>query len=80
MLAAAVRKLDGLHLHITPHDLKVIVGAGIGWGIMFAVGMATMKWWNCAMVCPDEIIITTALSTAVGIVAIGPVALYGRRG
>ena len=44
-----------------------------------SAGIASMTYWRYAMICPDDIVVTTALSVAAGIFAIGPLAAYGQR-
>jgi len=79
MFAAAIRNVDWRRLTPTPREMNLMVAAGATWGIVFTAGMAALKWWNCAMICPDEIVATAVLSIATGIIALGPLAVFGRR-
>ena len=79
MIATLFNRFDWQTLQLTrPEVLRMLV-AGSEWGFAMSVGIAGMTFWKYAMICPDEIAVTTLLSVIAGIVAIGPLAAYGRR-
>ena len=63
-----------------PQALRRAALFGAGWGLTFASAMTAMNLYANGCVCIDEAVWTTAVSLAAGIVAIGPVALLGKRG
>lgn len=79
MVATALRQFDWQKLHLTQAEFVRMLVAGTVWGTAMTAGIAGMTFWNCGMVCPDDIAMTTAISVAAGILAIGPIAAYGRR-
>jgi hypothetical protein len=52
--------------------------AGTAWGIVVALGLVVMEARRCGVVCLDAAAITLFLSTAAGLVTIGPLAALGR--
>ena len=80
MAATAIRQLDCRSSRVTLHSAALMITAGTAWGLLFAVGMTAVTFWNCGMICLNDMAATSALSIAVGILTIGPVAVYGRRG
>ena len=54
--------------------------AGIAWGVLVAAGLTTLEAWRCGVICLDSAAFTALLSTAIGIVTIGPLAALGRPG
>lgn len=79
MFATALHGFDWQTLRLSKHDAVRMFIAGTVWGIAMSAGLAGMRWWNCGMICPDEIAFTTAISVAAGILAIGPIAAYTAR-
>jgi hypothetical protein len=75
-LAAIVQRVRTPRL--TKPELLRMLAAGTAWGLVLSAGLAGMTYWNYAMICPDDIAITTALSIAAGIIAIGPLAARTR--
>lgn len=57
-----------------------VVAAGTIWGVALSAGLAALSFYDCGGICPDEVIATTALSVAAGIVTIGPLAAFKRAG
>lgn len=55
-----------------------MVGGGAAWGVLLSAGQTALSFYGCGAICLDETIVTTALSVSVGILAIGPVAAFGR--
>jgi len=80
MFATTLQRFDWRNLLITKGEFTRMVAAGTVWGIVLAAGLAGLKFWNCAMLCLDDIGVTATVSVAVGILTIGPVSIYGRRG
>jgi hypothetical protein len=79
MIAAAFNRFDWQILRLTKSEALRMLVAGTAWGLAMSAGIAGMTFWKYAMVCPDDIVVTTVLSVAAGILAIGPLAAYGRR-
>jgi len=80
MLAIVMRQLDCQSSRVTLRSAALMVGAGTAWGLLFAVAMTALTFWSCGMICLDDVAATSALSIAVGILTVGPVAVYGRSG
>lgn len=62
-------------------DLRMalrIIGAGSAWGLAMAAGFVGLALWNCGVVCPEDVALTTATLIATGIVTIGPLAAFGK--
>jgi len=53
--------------------------AGTAWGLTLAAGLFALGAWQCGLPCPGDVVITTALSVAAGIVTIGPIAAFHSR-
>ena len=78
-MAAVMRQLDFQSARIALRSAALMVTAGTAWGLLFAVATTALTFWNCGMTCLDEVATTSALSIAVGILTIGPIAVCGRR-
>ena len=79
MIATALQKFDWQKLKLKKSELLRTLIAGTAWGIAMAAGIASMTFWNYNMICSDDVAVTTVISIAAGILAIGPIAAYGRR-
>jgi hypothetical protein len=79
MIATPLNRFDWQKLRLTSSEVRRMLVAGTAWGLAMSVGIAGMTFWKYAMVCPDDIVVTTVLSVTTGIFAIGPLAAYGRR-
>jgi hypothetical protein len=79
MLAAALHGFDWQRLRLSKHEVVRMLVAGIAWGVTMSAGLAAMTWWNCAMICPDYVALTTAVSVTAGILTIGPITAYAAR-
>jgi hypothetical protein len=54
--------------------------AGSAWGASLALGLTALAAWQCGgAICIDEALWLSGVSTATGIVAIGPIAVFARR-
>jgi hypothetical protein len=78
-IATALHGLDWRKLRLTRNESLRMLMAGTAWGVAVSAGLAGMTFWNCGMICQDDLIKTTAVSVAAGILAIGPLAAYGQR-
>jgi hypothetical protein len=76
--AKAVSQFDLSRLR-DPAALQRAVFFGAGWGLAFGSAMTGLTMYQNGCVCIDESVWMTAAATAVGIFAIGPLALFGRR-
>ena len=63
---------------LTPQLALRMLGAGVAWGVLFASGFTALSYFDCGVICPEDVVVTGAISIAVGIVAIGPVAALRR--
>ena len=54
------------------------LAAGTAWGAIVAVALLAMSFYQCGTICLGQIVDTTALSIAAGIMAIGPLAIFRR--
>ena len=53
--------------------------AGIAWGLIMTVALLGMAYAQCGLTCDLDVATTAAISLGTGLVAIGPLALVGRR-
>ena len=79
MTATLFNGFDWQRLRPTRPEVLRMLLAGSAWGLAMSLGIAGMTYWKYAMICPDDIVATTTLSVLAGILAIGPLAAYGRR-
>ena len=78
-IATALNGFDWQKLRLAKSEVQRMLIAGTAWGVAMSAGLAGMTFWNCGMICQHDLMVTTALSVAAGILAIGPIAAYGRR-
>jgi hypothetical protein len=79
MAATAFRHFEWQKLRLTHAEFMRMLIAGSAWGTAMTAGITTMTFCNDGMVCLDDIAMTTAISLVAGVLAIGPIAAYGRR-
>ena len=65
---------------LTKRCVLRMIGAGTSWGLLLSAGLTALSFYSCGAICLDDVMVTTALSVSVGIVAIGPIAAFGRGG
>jgi hypothetical protein len=53
--------------------------AGAAWGVSLTVALTALAAWQCGGVCIDDAVWLGGVSTATGMLAIGPIAALGRR-
>jgi hypothetical protein len=59
--------------------LKRTLIAGAAWGMALTVALTVLAAWQCGgVICVDEAMWLGSISTATGILAIGPIAALGR--
>jgi len=75
MLVFALRPASPL----TKTTLARVFAAGSAWGLTLSVGMTAIAFQNCGVVCLDDVAVTTATSVALGILTIGPLAIFRRQ-
>ncbi len=68
-----------LALHVDRAVLLRGLVAGIGWGLVMAAGLLGIAYAECGFTCDLDAATTTAISVLTGLVAIGPLAAFGRR-
>lgn len=61
-----------------PQALRRAMLFGAGWGLAFASAMTALNAYANGCVCIDEAVWMTAVSTGVGIFAIGPVTMFAK--
>lgn len=52
--------------------------AGAAWGLTVGLGLSVLSFLDCGVICLSDVAITIALAVAAGILAIGPLAGFGR--
>ena len=77
-MTSALQSFDLARLR-DPAALRRAVLFGAGWGLAFAAGMTALHTYQNECLCIDEAIWYTAVSTVVGIFAMGPVTLLKAR-
>lgn len=73
--------MTALALNLSLDRTALVRGAlaGIAWGLVMTAALLGMAYADCGLTCDLDVATTTALSVATGLVAIGPLALLGRR-
>ncbi len=61
-----------------PRTLRRASIAGAAWGAALTVGLTALSAWQCGGVCIDEAVWFAGVSVTTGILAIGPIAAFGR--
>jgi hypothetical protein len=62
-----------------PAALKRALIAGAAWGVMLTIALTALAAWQCGgVICIDEAVWLGGISTATGILTIGPIAAFGR--
>jgi hypothetical protein len=79
VISTTLGTFDWRKLRLTRNEALRMLMAGTAWGVAVSAGLTGMTFWNCGMICQHDLVVTTALSVAAGILAIGPLAAYGRR-
>jgi hypothetical protein len=79
VISTTLEAFDWRKLRLTRNEALRMLIAGAAWGVAVSAGLTGMTFWNCGMICRHDLVVTTALSVAAGIIAIGPLAAYGRR-
>jgi hypothetical protein len=72
MSFAAARRFDR-------HAAVRMLAAGTAWGLTLSVGLFTPGTLHCGLPCPGDVVFTTSLSVAAGILTIGPIAAFHSR-
>jgi hypothetical protein len=58
--------------------VRGIAGGGV-WGMFVASALLGISFYQCGSICVGQIVETTTLAVASGVVAIGPLAAFKRR-
>ncbi len=53
--------------------LRAVV-AGTAWGLTLGIGLTTIGYVNCGVVCVPDALLTTGISIVAGVAAMGPLA------
>ena len=80
MASAAFANVRLLAFRPSGRDLWRGVALGTLWGLTLTAGLAAMTAWQCGGLCLPEVAVNAVLSVTGGIMGIGPIAAYGRRG
>lgn len=68
-------------LRAPPLDRRTLMrglAGGVVWGATVTTALLALSFYRCGMICPGQIVGTTALAVLLGICAIGPLALFRR--
>jgi hypothetical protein len=79
MVAMTVARIQCRLLWPSGRMVLRAVAAGAAWGLAFVAGLTAMKAWQYGGICLPEAPATCALSVAVGVFTIGPLAACGLR-
>jgi hypothetical protein len=79
MVAAVTAARRWPYPRLTWKAARRAVAAGVAWGAIFTAGVSAHTWLSCGVVCLDDVLATAAVSIAVGIGTMGPLAALGRR-
>lgn len=79
MIASALHRVDWTSLRLTRQDCARGLAAGAAWAVLLTAGLSATSAWEYGVICVPDILVTAGLSLIGGILAIGPVAAYGRR-
>jgi hypothetical protein len=78
-MTPVARIADFLSSPIPPGGIRRAVAAGTLWGVGLTVAFVALRFWQCGLICVDDVVNTAVLSVAAGIVTLGPLAAFGRR-
>jgi len=65
-------------LRPSPAAARRAILAGTSWGLVVGLGLPILTFLGCGMICLSDIALTTAIAVPAGILAIGPLAAFGR--
>jgi hypothetical protein len=63
-------------LRARPGALKRALLAGSAWGVAMGAAFTALQFQECGMICLSDVAITTAMSTAAGLLTMGPLAAF----
>lgn len=64
--------------HLDGPALRRMLLAGAAWGLTVSLGLTAARAWRCGDVCLDAAAVDAVITAAIGVVAIGPLALLRR--
>jgi len=70
---------SALVLRLNRGSIARMVAAGSLWGLIVSAGFFVNAVFHCRMPCPEDMGLVTAICVGTGIIAIGPIAGFGRR-
>ncbi len=76
---SALYRLDWRWLRLTKSEILRLLAAGTIWGLAMSAGLTGLTMWNYGMVCIDDVLATTLVAVAAGLLTLGPIAVYARR-
>jgi hypothetical protein len=74
--------MTALTLHWPNLDRRTVlrgIAGGAVWGVTVATALLGLSLYRCGPLCLGQIVETTSLSVATGIMAIGPLVLFRRK-
>jgi hypothetical protein len=77
-MTAIARTYPVLARLLEPAALARGVIAGVAWGVALTAGLLAFSVWQCGSICIEEAISTATLSIGVGLLTMGPLAIFGR--
>ncbi|HXF87614.1 MAG TPA: hypothetical protein VNK48_04570 [Xanthobacteraceae bacterium] len=76
---STLHRFDWHRLRLTKSETLRLLAAGTAWGLATSAGLAGLTAWNYGMLCIPDVLATTLVAVAAGILTIGPIAAYARR-
>jgi hypothetical protein len=70
---------DWRRLRLTKSETLRLLAAGTAWGLATSAGLTGLMMWNHGVVCIDDVLTTTLVAVAGGLLTIGPIVAYARR-
>jgi hypothetical protein len=77
-MAELATRMSSLASRLTPHAAKRALAVGAIWGATMAAGLTLLGYWEYGAVCLGDAVLTTVMAVAAGVIAIGPLAMFGR--
>ena len=79
-MIAIAQRIPARRPTLAPDALRRGLIAGSAWGVSMAALLIAREFVTCGGICVTDAVFTTALSTAAGVLTIGPLAAFGRKG
>jgi hypothetical protein len=79
MVSTALQRFNWRKLQFARSEILRMVAAGATWKLALSAGLAGKTMWNHGVICLADIVAKPITSIVAGILAIDPIAAYGRR-